>query len=129
MVERLRRPRPRRPLPRGDGAALRRHGRQPVGRQWRRTHPLDTEARLSDFAATGFAADPPELLAWTLRLDPEAVRRLYATYSNVNALLPAARERLLDGLAEIAARAFGGQVERNMVTAIYTARSGPVPAP
>ena len=30
--------------------------------------------------------------------------------------------RLLDGLAETAASRFGGRVERNMVTAIYTAR-------
>jgi hypothetical protein len=30
--------------------------------------------------------------------------------------------RLLDGLAGIAAREFGGHVVRNMTTAIYTAR-------
>ena len=62
------------------------------------------------------------MIQWTLELDPTAVRRLYATYSNVTALPPAERERLLDGLSEVAERQFGGRVERNRKTAIYTAR-------
>ncbi len=37
-------------------------------------------------------------------------------------LLGAGQVRLLDGLSEIAARQFGGKVQRNMTTAIYTAR-------
>ncbi len=88
----------------------------------RKEHALDQEARLQDFAAAGFAADEPQFVRWTLRLDPLGVRDLYATYSNVNALPSEERARLLDGLTEIAARQFGGHVERNMVTAIYTAR-------
>jgi SAM-dependent methyltransferase len=83
---------------------------------------LDTEARLADFAAAGLSADPPQLLRWTLRLDTGAMRRLYATYSNVTALPAEERERLLDGLAEVAERQFGGVVERNLTTSIYTAR-------
>ena len=50
------------------------------------------------------------------------MRRLYATYSNITVLPPAERERLLDGLAKIAEREFGGVVTRNMTTSIYTAR-------
>lgn len=90
---------------------------------------LDTAQRLVEFATAGFVADAPELLPWTLHLDPEGVRRLYSTYSNVNALPPDDRRRLLDGLAAVAEREFGGHVERNMVTAIYTATPGPAPAP
>jgi SAM-dependent methyltransferase len=90
---------------------------------------LDTAARLADFTVAGFVADPPELLPWTLHLDAEGVRRLYATYSNVNFQPPEARARLLDGLAEIAATEFGGHVERNIVTAIYTARPDPARVP
>jgi len=83
---------------------------------------LDTEARLANFAAAGLLADPPQLFRWTLGLDTGAMRRLYATYSNVTALPPDERERLLDGLADVAEHEFGGVVERNLTTSIYTAR-------
>jgi hypothetical protein len=83
---------------------------------------LDTTARLADFTATGFVADAPEFMRWTLELDAEGVRALYATYSNVTALPAPEQLRLLDGLAGIAVNQFGGRVARNMTTAIYTAR-------
>ncbi|MDF2980669.1 MAG: SAM-dependent methyltransferase protein [Devosia sp.] len=86
---------------------------------------LDMSARLGDFAASGFIADAPEFRRWTLELDPDGVRALYATYSNVTALPAPERLQLLDGLAEIAAQHFGGRVERNMTTVIYTARRAP----
>lgn len=82
----------------------------------------DADARLADFDAAGFVSDEPQFLRWTLALEPAEVRALYSTYSNVTALPPHERTRLLDGLAEIATRQFGGHVERNMTTAIYTAR-------
>lgn len=83
---------------------------------------LDTEARLADYSAAGFVADAPQLIRWTLRLEAQAMRRLYATYSNVTALPAEEQTRLLDGLVEVAERVFGGTVERNLTTAIYTAR-------
>lgn len=85
-------------------------------------HSLQSEARRNDFLAAGLIPDAPQYLAWTLTLDADGVRRLYASYSNVMALPPDERERLLDGLAHIATTAFGGRIERNMVTAIHTAR-------
>lgn len=85
-------------------------------------YALDTGARQAELVEAGFLPDAPELLRWTLTLDPVGLRRLYSTYSNVTALLPDDRERLLDGLIEIAERQFGGVVTRNMTTAIYTAR-------
>ena len=84
---------------------------------------LDSAARGADFAAAGLVADPAEVIRWTLRLDAHAMRRLYATYSNVIALPPEARKRLLDGLVEVAEQQFGGAVERNMATAIHIARA------
>ncbi len=87
---------------------------------------LDTDARLADFAAAGFDSDAPQFLRWTLELDPEGVRALYATYSNVTALPVLEQTRLLDGLFDVAATQFGGRVERNMTTAIYIARRAPV---
>jgi len=85
----------------------------------------DAGARLADFDAAGFVSDEPQFLRWTLALDPGEVRALYSTYSNVTALPAPEQARLLDGLAEIAARQFAGRVERNMTTAIYTARRAP----
>lgn len=86
--------------------------------------PLDEPARIADLTAAGFAPDPPEFVRSTMVLDPMGVRRLYNTYSNVTSLPPAEREALLGGLVDVAERQFGGRVERNIVTAIYTARPG-----
>jgi SAM-dependent methyltransferase len=88
----------------------------------RSEHGLDATARLADFAAAGLSADNPQFERWTLTLDPVGVRALYATYSHVTALPPAEREALLDSLEDVASRQFSGQVQRNMTTAIYTAR-------
>jgi hypothetical protein len=63
-----------------------------------------------------------ETLKWALVLTPAQVRALYATYSHFSVLEAGERERLLDGLEDIAETRFAGRVERNMCTAIYTAR-------
>lgn len=90
---------------------------------WKHPFALDTEVRLGDLRADGLFEDiAVEMLRWTLVLDPKQVRALYATYSQFSVLDEVERNRILDGLFEIAAREFGGRVERNMVTAIYTAR-------
>ncbi len=47
-----------------------------------------------------------------LTLDPPAVRRLYATYSNVTALPADERERLLSGLEKVAETEFAGVVSQ-----------------
>jgi hypothetical protein len=77
--------------------------------------------------AAGFAEIAFEARPWTLVLDPAAVRALYGAYSDVNQRAPDDRERLLDALAEIALREFGGRAERNMITALHTARRPVVP--
>jgi SAM-dependent methyltransferase len=88
---------------------------------WSHPFALDTEARIADLESSGEFGDVAvEILRWTLVLNPEQVRALYATYSQFGVLDEAERERLLDGLADIAARQFGGRVERNMCTPIYT---------
>lgn len=83
---------------------------------------LDSEARLRDFDEASFHCDPPVMFEWTLTLDPPAVRRLYATYSNVVALEEGKREALLDVLEDLARNDFGGVVTRNMTTSVFTAR-------
>ena len=83
---------------------------------------LDSEARLREFEEASFHCEPPAMFEWTLTLDPTAVRRLYATYSNVVALEAEKRERLLDALEDLARTDFGGVVTRNMTTSVFIAR-------
>ncbi|MBB3655624.1 SAM-dependent methyltransferase [Rhizobium sp. BK650] len=83
---------------------------------------LDREARLRDFKAASFQCEPPFMFEWTLTLNPPAVRRLYATYSNVVAVEAEKREALLDALEELARSDFGGVVTRNMTTSVFVAR-------
>ncbi len=88
-------------------------------------HPgaMDYKARFGELESTGLFTDiDVRIENWTLVLNPEQTRALYATFSQFAPLEPAERERILDALAEIAARQFNGRVERNMVTALYTAR-------
>jgi SAM-dependent methyltransferase len=84
---------------------------------------LDVDARFADLKSVGAFGDIEfENLRWTLVLDPAQVRALYATYSQFSVLEDAERNRLLDGLFEIATTDFAGRVERNMCTAIYMSR-------
>jgi SAM-dependent methyltransferase len=83
---------------------------------------LDAEVRLLDLAAAGFADIAVQRSAWILELDTEGMRALYATYSEVGLMAPGERARVLDALADVAERQFGGRVIRNMVTVAYTAR-------
>jgi SAM-dependent methyltransferase len=90
---------------------------------------LDAEVRRRDLQAAGFVDTDVARQDWTLELDPAGVRALYATYSPVARLEPPARARLLDAVAEVAEREFGGRVERNMVTIAYAARAPTGPKP
>lgn len=83
---------------------------------------LDVAERTADLRRAGFADVDAEMIPWTIRLDTEAVRRLYATMIRVRTRPPEDQLRLLDGLARVAADQFGGVVERPFVTVIYTGR-------
>lgn len=117
---------PDRPDPFHDAtlALLRALPRSPsAGVSWRAPFALDVDARIAELeAAGGFTCIGFERHDGSLTLSPSEVRRLYATFSSINVLPPDERERLLDGIARTAEREFAGRVERNLVTAIYTAR-------
>ena len=84
---------------------------------------LERAARVADLESVAAFEDVQfELLRWTLVLDPDQVRALYATFSHIAVLPEAERQRILDGLRDIAAAKFGGRVERNMLTPIYICR-------
>jgi SAM-dependent methyltransferase len=83
---------------------------------------LDVAARREDLEVAGFKQVECERMAWTLTLTSAEVRRLYATYSLIIRLLPSARAEVLDAIARVAGEQFGGRVDRNMTTVLYTAR-------
>jgi SAM-dependent methyltransferase len=85
-------------------------------------YALDGAARKSELERHGFRDVEEEVVAWTLVLDPQQTRRLYATYSNIARLPNGHRLRILDAIGRIAEDEFGGRVERRMLTPIYTAR-------
>ena len=50
------------------------------------------------------------------------VTRLYATCPSISRLRPTAQQRLLKSLGRIVDGAFGGRVERHLVTPLHTAQ-------
>ena len=84
---------------------------------------LDVEARTAELEGSGFQNIEYEAVRWTMTLDPSQTRRLYGTYSNIARLPSARRDAILDAIERVAAVEFGGHVERQMVTPMYTART------
>lgn len=84
---------------------------------------LQREERLAELGADGLFEDlEVEEVRTNLTLDGGQVRKLYATFSSITALARDRRERLLDELVRIAKQKFAGQVDRKLVTPLYTAR-------
>ena len=104
------------------------HVMEPLGRpaanaDGRLPFPLDAEARLADLRAAGvFDEIDHEIMPWPARFTPSQIRALYGTFPNVSGLPEPRRAAVLDALAAIAERDFGGLVERTFYTAIYIAR-------
>lgn len=88
-------------------------------------HPfaLRSEERIADLqSADAFEDFGFDVLRWTLALNADQARALYASFSNVTTLPELERKRLLDSIHDIAATTFNNRVERQMCTALYTAR-------
>jgi SAM-dependent methyltransferase len=104
------------------------HFMEPLGRpaanpDGRLPFPLDAAARLADLRAAGvFDAIDHEIMPWPARFDPSRIRALYGTFPNVSGLPEPRRSEVLDAVAAVAEREFGGLVERTFYTAIYIAR-------
>ena len=93
-----------------------------MGEQGRPAFVLDVEARTHDLLRAGFEDVEFEVIPWTISLDVAQIRALYSTFSPLARLPADERERILDGLAQIAEESFGGRVERAFLTALYTSR-------
>jgi SAM-dependent methyltransferase len=92
------------------------------GREGGPPFALDIDDRLAGLEAAGFVDLRHELVRWTVTWDTPRIRALYSTFSPIRRLDEDRREALLDEVALIATRDFGGQVSRTLVTSLYTAR-------
>jgi len=86
---------------------------------------LDHEERLRDLDRAGFTELSTERWRSTYRYKTSELVNLYRTFSSVRSLTYERRERLLEGLASVADREFGGEVDRVFLTAFYMARRPP----
>jgi SAM-dependent methyltransferase len=82
----------------------------------------DAENRIAALERAGFGEITPRRIEWEHTWDTAGIRGLFGSFSTVNALEPDQRTALLDSIAEIAERDFGGRVTKPLVTALYTAR-------
>lgn len=85
-------------------------------------HALDAEARLEGLRTAGFERAEHEVMRWEARWGTAGIRALYGTFSPIARLDEAHRNEILDGIADIAERDFGGHVERTLITSLYMAR-------
>jgi SAM-dependent methyltransferase len=92
------------------------------GREGGPPYGLDAEARLAALDAAGFIDARHDIVRWTTSWDTRGVRALYGTFSPIQRLEEERREALLDEVAVIAERDFGGDVKRTLLTSLYTAR-------
>ena len=84
---------------------------------------LDKDARIGNLLAVeAFSNIQFESLSWTQIFDTARIQRLYATFSAIARLERDDRNKLLDDLGEIAEKQFGGEVEIQIMTPIYTAQ-------
>jgi len=91
------------------------------GAEGRPAHALDTEARLGALGAAGFEDANHEIVRWEASWDTEGIRALYGTFSPIARLQESRKTEILDGVAHIADRDFGGRVNRTLVTSLYIA--------
>ena len=92
------------------------------GVEGRPAHALDTDARLRALHAAGFEDAEHEVARWKGTWDTTGIRALYGTFSPIARLDETRRNELLDRVARIAERDFGGRVDRTLVTSVYIAR-------
>ena len=92
------------------------------GEAGRPAYALDTEARLQALQAAGFVDAEHELVRWKAGWDTAGIRALYGTFSPIARLHAVRKAEILDGVARISERDFGGRVERTLLTSLYTTR-------
>jgi SAM-dependent methyltransferase len=93
-----------------------------AGREGGPPFALDVDARIAALRRSGFVDARHEIVPWTVSWDVARLRALYSTFSPIQRLEQERREAILDEVALVAMRDFGGEVERTLLTSLYTAR-------
>ena len=88
----------------------------------RRPFAHDAEKRMAAIDRAGFADILPRRIEWWHTWDTDGIQNLFGSFSSFLSLDPDRRRALLDSIAQIAERDFGGRVTKPVVTALYTAR-------
>lgn len=83
---------------------------------------LDEPARRADLTGAGFADVDSEVVHSTCELDAPAARALYASMAVILHQPPEEQARVLDAIEAAVRDRLANRVERELVTAIYTAR-------
>lgn len=92
------------------------------GVEGRAAHALDTELRQTALKDAGFVNIAHEVVPWTASWDTAGIRALYGSFSPIARLDHTRRGEILDEIVRIADKDFGGHVEREIRTSLYTAR-------
>lgn len=87
-----------------------------------RHYSLDAKSRVAELDAAGFADIEHELFRQPTRLTAERVRAFYASFSPVLRLPAEERAAWLERIGAIVDREFGGVVEHEILTSLYTCR-------
>ncbi|RRH78448.1 class I SAM-dependent methyltransferase [Falsigemmobacter faecalis] len=85
-------------------------------------YALQREARLQNLTAAGFEGARAQRFDWKIRQSTAEVVNLCRSFSPVLQMAAPARAAFLSAIADLVDRDFGGQVERDFVTLLYTAR-------
>ena len=83
---------------------------------------LDVDKRISDLSVAGFTQIQTFTWQWLQPYTTAEIVALYNTFSTVQSLTQHEQEALLTNLSAIADNEFNGQVHRQLITALYTAR-------
>jgi SAM-dependent methyltransferase len=84
---------------------------------------LDEEHRVRDLARwAGLIDVETEQMRSTRTLSAQQAKALYASMATVLRRPPIEQDRLLDAIEQLAAKRYGGVVDRRFVTALYTGR-------
>jgi SAM-dependent methyltransferase len=84
---------------------------------------LDQDLRTAELRGAGFRDIQFSLLRQELTFSAAEIAALYATFSPVATLSPAARAAFLDRLSQLVTEEFGGEVQRPLLTPVYRARA------
>ena len=87
-------------------------------------YSLDADSRIAELAGAGFADIEHALFRQPVRLTAERVRAFYASFSPVLRLQGAERSAWLDRIGAIVDHEFGGAVDHEVLTSLYTCRAG-----